>query len=93
VAAAIHVTPEAADGGALGLVEDGDIIRVDGEGGWLEARVTPEIWAARQPALPDFAASAEGMGRELFAHMRRAVSGAELGASIFFDGFDLESRP
>ncbi|MFP3942988.1 MAG: phosphogluconate dehydratase [Alphaproteobacteria bacterium] len=93
VAAAIHVTPEAAKGGPLALVEDGDVIRVDGEGEALEALVTPELWAARRPAEPDWAASAQGTGRELFAHMRRAVTGAEEGASALFAYSATEVRP
>ncbi len=86
VAAAIHVTPEAAQGGGLARLRDGDVIRLDGEEGRLDVLVPPEQWAARQPAEPDYAASSHGLGRELFPHMRRAVSGAEQGASVLLDG-------
>ena len=49
VPAAIHVTPEAADGGPLARVRDGDIVRLDAEAGTLEALVEPAEWAARDP--------------------------------------------
>jgi phosphogluconate dehydratase len=83
VPAALHVTPEAADGGAIALIEEGDIVRLDAPAGTLEVKVSPEIWAARQPAAADLTASHSGVGRELFAAFRNAVSSADTGASIF----------
>ena len=83
IPAAIHVTPEALDGGRLALVQDGDVIRVDAEAGTLELLVDPAILAARQPAAYDPAPNTAGTGRELFAVFRRAVGGAEAGASVF----------
>ena len=47
VPAAIHLTPEAADGGPLARLRDGDIVRLDAEAGTLEALVEPAAWAAR----------------------------------------------
>ena len=85
VPSAIHVTPEAADGGAIALIEEGDIIRLDAVAGTLEVKVPPEIWAARQPAEADLTASHSGVGRELFAAFRNAVSSADTGASIFWE--------
>jgi phosphogluconate dehydratase len=83
VPAAIHVSPEAVAGGALALVRDGDIIRVDAQAGVLQALVPADEWAAREPARLD-AAQAEmhdhDLGRELFAGMRRNVKSAEEGA-------------
>ena len=81
--AAIHVTPETADGGPLGRVRDGDIIRLDAEAGALEALVGAEEWAAREPATLA-APPARGFGRELFGHMRAAVGPAEAGACALF---------
>ena len=80
VPAAIHVTPEASSGGALGKVRDGDLIRLDCHAGVLEAKVAEEIW--RQRDVPDFdlAHSEYGCGRELFASLRRAAGDAESGA-------------
>jgi phosphogluconate dehydratase len=83
VPAAIHVTPEAADGGMLALIEDGDPIRLDAQAGTLELLVDPQVLARRAPSRHDPAATATGMGRELFALFRRAVGGAEAGASVF----------
>jgi len=83
VPAAIHVTPESAEGGPLALVEDGDLIRLDVHAGTLELLVAPDVLAARTPATLDPRRNAKGTGRELFGMMRRAVSGAEEGATVF----------
>jgi len=82
VPAAIHVDPEGARGGPIARVQDGDIVRVDAKAGVLQ--VDAPDFDARAPADCDFAASAEGLGRELFAPFRREVTGADEGASIFF---------
>jgi phosphogluconate dehydratase len=81
--AALHVTPEALDGGALAYLRDGDLIRLDAEAGVLEVRLDAADLYQRTPASPA-RASAFGFGRELFAHMRRAVGPAEAGASVLF---------
>jgi len=83
VPAAIHVTPEVLAGGALGLVRDGDPIRLDAASGTLEVLLAPEVWLARSPASADLSASHIGMGRELFTLFRQAAGGAEQGAAIF----------
>ena len=70
VPAAIHVSPEILAGGPLGLVRDGDIIRLDAATGTLEALVPAEVWAARSQATADLAPCQVGMGRELFAMFR-----------------------
>jgi len=43
-----HVAPEAAIGGPIGLLRDGDIIEIDAEAGSLEARVSDEEWETRR---------------------------------------------
>jgi phosphogluconate dehydratase len=83
VPAAIHVSPEILAGGPLGLVRDGDIIRVDASAGTLDALVPADIWAARKMATADLSSSHIGMGRELFAVFRNAISEAEQGAATF----------
>ncbi len=83
VPAAIHVSPEILAGGPLGLVRDGDLIRLDAHQGSLQALVDPAVWAARSHAVADLAASHVGMGRELFAMFRASVSTAETGATTF----------
>jgi phosphogluconate dehydratase len=83
VPAAIHVSPEAAAGGPLARVRDGDVIRMDASTGTLDVLVSTSEWAARD-ALPMPQAlrhaNGLGMGRELFANMRRNALSAEEGA-------------
>jgi phosphogluconate dehydratase len=70
VPAAIHVTPEAAAGGPLALLRDGDVVRLDAPAGKLEALVDPAEWARREPARltgEQAEANGHGVGRELFA--------------------------
>ncbi len=88
VLAAIHVSPEAACGGALARLRDGDLVRIDGEAGVLEVLVDDAEFAARAPASFDLAANRFGVGRELFGLMRRAVSSAEEGACALFGAED-----
>ena len=76
VPAAIHVTPEAIDGGPLALLQDGDIVRVDAVEGTLSTTADLD---ARTPAPTP--AEPVGTGRELFAFMRHGSDGAEAGAS------------
>ncbi len=83
VPAAIHVSPEAAAGGPLAKVQDGDVIRLDGVAGTLQVLVSQAEWAARPlaPMPADLrAANGVGMGRELFANLRRNALKAEEGA-------------
>ena len=83
VPAAIHVTPEALDGGAIARVEDGDVIRLDAEAGTLQVLVDEAAFASRAPAAPDLSANGFGMGRELFAGFRALASRADMGAAVF----------
>jgi phosphogluconate dehydratase len=82
VPAAIHVTPEAADGGGLSRVRDGDMIRVDAPAGRLEVLVADEEFSARAPALFDVSAAQSGVGRELFGAFRATVGPADRGACV-----------
>ncbi|WP_426190511.1 phosphogluconate dehydratase [Massilia sp. DWR3-1-1] len=83
VPAAIHVSPEILAGGPLGLVRDGDIIRLDATTGSLQALVPDAVWRARAMTSTDLSSSHIGMGRELFAMFRNSVSAAEQGATTF----------
>ncbi len=81
--AAIHLSPEASAGGAIGKIRTGDIIRLNVIAGTLNALVDEDTWKARQiEELPDSKrfANAHGMGRELFGGMRSNVLTAEEGA-------------
>jgi phosphogluconate dehydratase len=84
VPAAIHLTPEAAVGGPLARVYDGDVITVDAVAGTLTLHVADDEFAARTPTgRAPTATEMAGTGRELFASMRAAVGPADQGASIF----------
>jgi phosphogluconate dehydratase len=83
VPAAIHVSPEAAAGGPLAKVRDGDVIRLDANSQTLQVLVDSAEWDARPLATmpPELRiANGIGMGRELFAGMRRNALTAEEGA-------------
>jgi phosphogluconate dehydratase len=83
VPAAIHMSPEASAGGAIGKVRTGDIIRLNITAGTVNALVDEDIWRAREvEELSDAKrfSNAHGMGRELFGGMRRNVLTAEEGA-------------
>jgi phosphogluconate dehydratase len=83
VPAAIHVTPEAADGGSIGRIQDGDMIRIDADKGTLEVLVEAKEFAARPLATADLSGNQWGTGRELFAAFRKLACPADQGASIF----------
>ena len=80
VPAAIHVSPEAAMGGPLARVQDGDIIRVDAVAGTLQ--VLAPGFDTRAPVVADLSANDFGTGRELFARLRAGATTAEEGGSI-----------
>ncbi|MDN6885545.1 phosphogluconate dehydratase [Variovorax sp. CAN2819] len=83
IPAAIHVSPEAAAGGPLAKVRDGDLIRLDAVAGTLAVLLPDDEWAAREVATMSEAqriADGHGLGRELFAGMRRNALTAEEGA-------------
>lgn len=83
VPAAIHVTPEAVDGGPISKIRDGDVIRLDANEGTLEVLTDADEFAARRPARAKLDDEHHGMGRELFAGMRALVGRADAGASVF----------
>ena len=70
VPAAIHVTPEAAEGGALARIRDGDVIRLDPRTGTLAVIANAADLAARTPMAPDLSGNQYGNGRELFRMFR-----------------------
>ncbi len=81
VPAAIHVSPEALDGGAIAYLQDGDHVRVDAVKGELE--ILTQGVLDRQPATADLSANQFGVGRDLFGAFRANVGSADTGASIF----------
>jgi len=82
VPAAIHVSPEASDGGPLARLKDGDIVRLDAVAGVLEAKVDAAEFASRAPVAADLSHYHEGVGRELFAAFRAHVCAADAGAAV-----------
>ena len=81
VPAAIHVHPEAAVGGPLARLIDGDVVRLCGVDGTLAVLTDETVWAARTPAPAPVPPAAIGTGRELFAMLRAGSDDAEHGAS------------
>jgi phosphogluconate dehydratase len=79
VPSAIHVSPEAVDGGPLARLADGDLVRVDAIAGTLDVLTAGAL--DRPVVTADLAANAHGIGRELFATFRAVVGPAETGAS------------
>jgi len=79
VPAAIHVCPEAAAGGPLARLQDGDIVTVNAETGILD--VDADL-STRPTATPDLSANSHGMGREMFEIFRNSVGDASHGAGV-----------
>ena len=80
VPSAIHVSPEAADGGPLAKVQDGDIIRLDVTKGTID--VVGVDLETRELAIADLTGNGNGVGRELFEVFRRNVGRASEGAGV-----------
>ncbi len=80
VPAAIHVSPEAAQGGPLARLRDGDILRLDAVAGTL--CVLADDFDSRTPIVVDLSANNAGLGRELFAAFRQNVGSSETGAAL-----------
>ena len=78
VHAAIHLAPEAAKGGPLSKIRDGDIVRLDAMNGVIECNA--KGFDSREPAIADLSANQYGMGREMFALFRAAAGDATEGA-------------
>ncbi len=83
VPAALHVSPEVAQGGHLGKVQDGDIIELNVHTGALHAFVPEDVWNSR-PSRVMTEDATHGYGRDLFVAQRRVVTAPEKGASTLF---------
>jgi len=80
VPAAIHVSPEAATGGPIARLRDGDRVRVDAVAGTID--VLEDGFDAREPVTADLSASHHGLGREMFEVFRANVGPATEGAGV-----------
>ena len=83
VPAAIHLVPEAVDGGLIAKLRDGDVLRVDAISGEINCLEDMEVINSRQAAVQPKSGQ-RGCGRELFAVNRNNISNAEQGASYLF---------
>ncbi|WP_282077851.1 phosphogluconate dehydratase [Epibacterium ulvae] len=81
VPAAIHVVPEALDGGPIAKLQDGDLVRMDAISGNLE--ILTDGVLERAAVSADLSANEFGTGRDLFTAFRRSVASADEGASVF----------
>ena len=84
VPAAIHLSPEALNGGLIGKVRDGDMIALDCDTQTLTLEVSAAELATRTAPLPDLTGHQHGTGRDLFALFRANAALAEEGASPLF---------
>jgi phosphogluconate dehydratase len=78
VPAAIHMVPEAKDGGAIGKIQTGDLIRLNAKSGELEC--VNSDFLSRPPRTKEI--DQQGFGRELFNNLRQLVTSSEEGASF-----------
>ena len=81
VPAAIHMSPEASKGGAIGKIQTGDLLRLDCKQGVLTC-LSPDFENRPTPSIPNAVQS--GVGRELFDFFRNNVSDSESGACTLF---------
>lgn len=86
VPAAIHLAPEAAQGGSIGKLRDGDVVTVDAVAGTLSVELDADEWEQRE--LAEAPPEEFTLGRNLFSAFRANNSGSLLGASVFEAGFD-----
>ncbi|MEM5531507.1 phosphogluconate dehydratase [Pseudoalteromonas arctica] len=82
VPAAIHLAPEAVEGGIIAKIREGDLVTLDAPNGMLKVHVSDEELAKREAEL-SLPSATFGTGRELFTGFRNIVSSADSGASAF----------
>lgn len=82
VPAAIHLAPEAVEGGFIAKIREGDVVTLDVPNGVLKVHVADDEFAQREIEISE-QVQTFGTGRELFEGIRQTVSSADLGASAF----------
>jgi|TARA_R110002033_G_scaffold29007_5_gene65321 phosphogluconate dehydratase len=83
VASAIHLYPEAIEGGLISKIENGDMIEMDVKNGTIKLLVEKEVLEKREVKQINLEKNRHGFGRELFSSIRENVSSSETGATIF----------
>ena len=83
VLSALHLVPEAAEGGPIARLRDGDVLTVDATTGILAIAGDAAAFAARPAAQMPLANGPLDLGRQLFATLRAAVGPADQGAVVF----------
>ena len=91
VPAAIHVTPEAARGGAIGSIQNGDIISLNAATGELSVALEDKALANRPH--PESPVEKLTVGRGLFGFSREVVSDAECGGCALFGPPIIDALP
>jgi phosphogluconate dehydratase len=81
VPAAIHITPEALEGGNIGRVQTGDMMRLNANTGELEVMIDDSEFEAR--TVPDAPKRSLTVGRNIFTPFQQLVGRANEGASVF----------
>lgn len=84
IPSAIHLTPEAADGGPISKIRNGDIISLDATNSSISVKIDEGEFDKRKPAECDLTHKQYGIGRQLFTNFRNSVGGAADGASAIF---------
>ena len=92
--AVLHVSPEAAAGGPLALVRDGDMIELDVEARRLHLDVSDAELAARRAAWqpPEPVVPPGGYARLYIEHVQQADQGADLDFLVGCRGHDVDAR-
>lgn len=83
VPAAIHMVPEALDGGVIAKIQTGDWIQLNAQSGELKVELDDQTLSDRVLVTPDLSGHSQGSGRELFNRLRPLLSPAESGATLF----------
>ena len=82
ILAAIHLTPEANQGGMIGRLQDGDMVTIDAPAQILQVDVSDAELSAR--AASEQPSETLTLGRDMFSKVRAIVSDADQGGSILF---------
>jgi len=83
VPSAIHLSPEAIDGGLIAKIQDDDLIEFDVENGIINILLDKDVLEKRKIIKPSLDHNRYGLGRELFVNVRANVCSAKEGATIF----------